>query len=235
MSLKQRMEMNEDQSKEVKKHVLKTGTTTVGIVCKDGVVLAADKRGTYGGDSGVSYIASKDHDKIYAVNERIIVTVAGVASDTRRVIKLTKAELRLKELRSKQESSIKEVANLFSSIVYQNIRQFSPIMAITQFLLAGYDSEGFHLYQINPDGMLDEVKDYEATGSGMMQSHPILDSEYKKDITLEEGIKLAKKCINASIKRDPASGDGLDIYTVKKDEVKQVVKQEIVPEFKDTK
>lgn len=222
-----------EAAKEVKQHVLKTGTTTVGIVCKDGIVLAADKRGTYGGDHGVSYIASSDHDKIYPVTESMIVTVAGVASDTRKVIKLTKAELRLKELRTKQKPSIKEAANLFSSIVYQNIRQFSPIMAITQFLLAGYDDNGFYLYQINPDGMLDEVKDYEATGSGMMQSHPLLDSEYRPGMTLDEGIKLAKKCINASRKRDPASGDGIDVYTVTKGEVKQVVKQELVSEFRD--
>lgn len=220
---------------ELNKHVLKTGTTTVGIVCKDGVVLAADRRGTYGGDSGVSYIASKDHDKIYKVTDNIVVTVAGVASDTRKVIKLTRAELKLKELKSKKRPTIKEAANLFATIVYQNIRQFSPIMAITQFLLAGYDDNGVYLYQINPDGMLDEVKDYEATGSGMMQSHPILDSEYRKDILIEEGMKLAKKCINASLKRDPASGDGLDIYVIKKDDIKQVIKQEIIPEFKDQK
>jgi len=227
------MELDEETRKDLKQHVLKTGTTTVGIVCKDGIVLAADKRGTYGGDGGVSYIASSDHDKIYPVNDSIIVTVAGVASDTRKVIKLTKAELKLKELRTKQKPSIKDAANLFSTIVYQNIRQYSPIMAITQFLLAGHDENGVYLYQINPDGMLDEVTDYEATGSGMMQSHPLLDSEYKKGLSLEEGIKLAKKCINASRKRDPASGDGIDIYTVTKTEIKQVAKQEAVTEYKD--
>lgn len=227
------MELDEETRKDLKQHVLKTGTTTVGLVCKDGIILAADKRGTYGGDHGVSYIASSDHDKIYPVNESIVVTVAGVASDTRKVIKITKAELRLKELRSKQKPSVKEAANLFSTIVYQNIRQFSPIMAITQFLLAGYDDNGFYLYQINPDGMLDRVEDYEATGSGMMQAHPLLDTEYKKGMSIEEGIKLAKRCINASRKRDPASGDGLDIYTISKGEIKQVVKQEAVTEYKD--
>ncbi len=229
------MEMNQEQTREIKQHIRKTGTTTVGIVCKEGIVVAADKRGTYGGDGGVSYIASRDENKIQAVNDNIVVTTAGVASDLQKVIKLVRAELRLKELRSRQKASIKEAANLFSSIVYQNIRQFSVIPGITHFLLAGNDDKGFYLYEINADGYLQDVKDYSATGSGMVQCNPILDSEYKKDITLEEGIKLAKKCINASIKRDPASGEGIDVYVVKEKEIRQVVKQEIVPEFKDVK
>jgi len=76
------------------------------------------------------------------------VTTAGVASDLQKIIKFTRAELKLKELKSKQQASIKEAANLFSTIVYQNIRQFSPIPGITHFLLAGFDEEGAHLYDI---------------------------------------------------------------------------------------
>src|SRR3989338_3211610 len=229
------MEMNQEQTKELTKHVRKTGTTTVGIVCKEGIVLAADKRGTYGGEGGVSYIASRDEDKVQKVNDNIIVTTAGVASDLQKVIKIVRAELRLKELRTKQKPSVKESANLFSSIVYQNIRQFSVIPGITHFLLAGNDQEAYYLYEINADGYLHLVKDYSATGSGMVQCNPILDIEYKESITLDEGIRLAKKCINASIKRDPASGEGLDIFTITKSDIKQVVKQEIIPEFKDRK
>lgn len=225
------MEISVEDSKELKKHVLKTGTTTIGIVCRDGIVLAADRKASYGGDSGVSYI-SGDHKKIHEVNPKIIVTTAGVASDTRKVISYKRAELRLKELRTKQETSIKEAANLFSAIVYQNIRQFSPIMAITHFLLAGYDESGAYLYDISPDGFLKEIEDYEATGSGMLQAHPILDAEYKKDMSIEEGIKLAKKCINASTKRDPASGLGIDIYVVKQGDIKQVLTQQISTEIK---
>ncbi len=227
-------EMSEENAKEIKKHVRKTGTTTVGIVCKDGIIIAADKRGTYGGD-GVSYIANGDERKIQEVNEWLIVTTAGVASDLQKIIKLTRAELRLKELRTKQRPTVMETANLFSTMVYQNIRQFSPILGVTHFLLSGYDEEGMYLYEIHADGYLHEIKDYEATGSGMLQSHPILDAEYKKDMTTEEGIKLARKCINASMKRDPASGEGIDIYLVTKNNIKQVVKEKAITEFKERK
>jgi len=229
------MEMNQEDTKELKKHVRKTGTTTVGIVCREGIVLAADKRGTYGGDSGVSYIASRDEQKVQKIDDNIAVTTAGVASDLQKVIKLVRAELKLKELRTKTKPTIRQAANLFSNIVYQNIRQFSVIPGITHFLLAGFDDGGFYLYEVNADGYLQEVKDFSATGSGMIQCNPILDSDYKSEMTIEEGIKLAKKCINASIKRDPASGEGIDVYAITKDEVKEVLKQELVAEFRDRK
>jgi|SRR3989344_1939430 len=220
---------------ELKQHVRKTGTTTLGIVCKDGIVLAADKRGTYGGEGGVSYIARSEENKIQKVNDQIVVTTAGVASDLQKVIKLTRAELKLKELRSKQKPSIKEAANLFSNIVYQHIRQFSTIMGITHFLLAGYDDEGVYLFDIHPDGYLEEMNKFSATGSGMIQCNPILDSEYKQNLTLQEGIKLASKCINAAVKRDPATGEGLDIYIVTKEGIKKEVEQEIVSEYRERK
>jgi len=228
-------ELKMSQEQEIKKHIRKTGTTTIGIVCKDGIVLAADKRGSYGGSGGVSYIASRDENKIQEVTKEIVVTTAGVASDLQKVIKIIRAELKLKELKGKRKPEIKEAANLFASIAYQNIRQFSMIPGITHFLLSGYDSQGVYLYDINPDGYLQEVKDYSATGSGMVHANPILDSEHKPNLTIEQGIELARKCINASLKRDPASGEGIDIYTIKEGEIKQVVKQEIVPEFRDKK
>lgn len=220
---------------ELEKHVRKTGTTTIGIVCKDGVILAADKRGTYGGEGGVSYIASKDENKIQEVMDNIIVTTAGVASDLQRVIKLIKAEIRIKELKSKRKITIKEAANLFATIAYQNIRQFSVIPGITHFLLSGYDDKGVYLYDVNPDGYLQKVEEYSATGSGMIHSNPILDLEYKEGINVEQGIELAKKCINASLKRDPASGEGIDIYVIREEEINQVIKQEIIPEYKNRK
>lgn len=218
-------------SEDLEKHIRKTGTTTLGIVCKDGVVLAADKKGTFGGEGGVSYIASVKEEKIQKVNERIVVTTAGVASDLQKVIKLTRAELKLKELKSRQLPSVKESANLFSTIIYQNIRQFSPILGITHFLLAGKDNEGYALYDIFPDGYIQKIEDYSATGSGMIQCNPILDSEYSSSMTLQEGISLAIKCINASMKRDPASGGGIDVYTITKDKIMHDLGQEITTNY----
>lgn len=228
------MELDSETRKDLKQQVSKTGTTTVGIVCKDGIVLAADRRVTFGGEGGVAYIKGQE-DKIYPITDYIAVTIAGNISDNQKVIKLTRAELKLKELRTKQKPAVKEAANLFSAIVYQNIRQFSTIIAITHFLLAGHDDEGISLYEIGADGTLKSIKDFVATGSGMIQSDPILDAEYRKEITIKEGIELAKKCLNASRKRDPGSGEGLDIWVITREEVRHTAKQELVSEYRDFK
>src|SRR3989344_3985496 len=107
-------------SEEISKTVKKTGTLTIGIICKDGVVVAADRRQSYGGQ-GVSYI-SGDAKKIQEINERLIVTTAGNASDSRRTATLLRAELRLKELKSKEKVTVNEAANLLSNMSFQNIR-----------------------------------------------------------------------------------------------------------------
>ncbi len=219
---------------ELKKYIRKTGTTTLGIVCKDGVLLAADRKGIYADSGGgVVYNAAKDEQKIEQVNDNVIVTTAGVASDLQKVIKIVRSELKLKELKSKKKPSIKESANLFAAIAYQNIRQFSAIPGITHFLLAGWDDKGVYLYDVHPDGYIKEIKKYSSTGSGMMHVNPILDSEYEEEMNLKQGIELAKKAVNASSNRDPASGEGIDVFTITKEGIKQVLSQEAVVQLKN--
>lgn len=222
-------------NEELSKHVIKTGTLTIGIICKDGIVIAADRRQSYGGQGGgVVYIANTAK-KIQEVNERMIVTTAGTASDSRRITDVIRAELRLKELRAKTQASIEEVAHLLSNITYQSIRTPSMIPSIAHFLLAGYDTNGTGLFDISPDGYLQKIETYAATGAGFTQAHPLLDSEYKKGLSIEEGIKLATKCIKASMGREPSVGNGIDIYVVKPNKVEEVVAQETLLEFRDKK
>ncbi len=213
------------------KHVLKTGTLTVGIVCKDGIVLAADNRQTYASGNGVAYIAGTA-EKIQAINERILVTTAGGASDSRKVIKLIKAELRLKELKSKRKILTKEAASLMSNMLFQNIRQPSMIPSIAHFLIAGHDEKGVSLYDASPDGYLQKIETYQATGAPF-ESLGILDVEYKPEIKLKEGIELAKKVFDATKGRQPGVGDGIDIYTITKDGIKKVLSQTVESIYKD--
>lgn len=220
-------------NEEISKSVLKTGTLTIGLVCREGIVLAADRRQSYGGQSGVAYIA-RSAKKIQELNDKLLATTAGNASDSRKVLDIIKAEIRLKELKTKSSLSVEEAANLLSNMVFQNIRTPSMIPSIAHFLLAGYDEQGIALFDISPDGYLEKSEDYAATGSGIMQAHPILDSEYKKGMSLDEGVKLAIKCIRASTGRDPAVGEGIDIYTIKKGEIKQVIDQKFSYELKNT-
>ena len=117
---------------------LKTGTTTIGIVCKEGLVLAADKRATSG-----YLISYKRFDKIINITDNISVTVAGTVSDVQLLTKYLKAELKLKDIRTGRETTVKEAASLLANFVYNNIRKFSLIHGISHFIIGGKDSSGY--------------------------------------------------------------------------------------------
>jgi len=202
---------------------IRKGTTTVGIKCADGVVLAADKRVTLGGQ----IIANKTFDKVYKITENIAITMAGSVSDAQLITKLIKAELKLIKIRTGRDASVRESANLLGAIVYHNIRKFSPFLGITGFLLGGTDSEGFHLYDIGIDGSIIEHEDYVTDGSGFMMAYGVFDTLYKKDIKVQDGIKLAVKAINAAMQRDTATGEGIDVLTVTKQGIKKVLTKQI--------
>ena len=197
---------------------IKKGTTTLGILCKDGIVLAAEKRATIG-----NFIADKRADKIVFLTEKMVVTTAGGVSDAQLLVKLVKAELKLKQVRTNRESTLKEAANLLAGMIYGNIRQFSIIPGITQFLLAGVDNVGVHLYDLFVDGSIMEIDDYVSSGSGSIIVYGILEALYKKDLSLKEATDLAVKAVNAAIQRDSASGNGIVIYTITKTGVKKVL------------
>ncbi len=201
---------------------LKTGTTTVALMCKDGIILAADKRATSG-----YLIANKSFEKILTISENIAVTVAGTVSDVQLLVKYIKAELKLKQIRTDRESTVKESANLLAMLVYNNIRKFSLIPGISHFIVGGKDDFGFHVYDLSPDGSIAEIDDYTTSGSGSVMVYGVLETLYKKDMSIEEGVKLAVKSLNAALQRDIASGNGIDVVTITKDGIKKALSREI--------
>src|SRR3989339_318742 len=205
--------------------IRKTGTTTVALVCKEGAVLCADKRVTSG-----YLVAYKKYEKIVPITDNIAVTVAGTVSDVQLLTKLLKAELKLKDLRTNRVVSVKEAVNLLSTMVYNNIRKFSMIPGVSHFILGGKDEEGIHVYDIGADGSVTYIDDYTSSGSGSVMAYGVLETLYKKDLTVEEGIKLGAKAINAAVQRDIASGNGIDIVVITKDTLKKVLSKLI--EFK---
>lgn len=201
---------------------MKTGTTTLGLVCKDGLVLAADRRATAG-----YFIASKKVEKVLKITDDIAVTIAGTVSDIQLVVKLIKAELRLKQIKTGKVNTVKEAANLLSGIVYQNIRKFSLIPGISHFIIGGKDSTGFHMYDLSPDGSITEIDDYVSSGSGSILVYGLFETVYKKGMTTDEGIKLAVKGVNAALQRDVATGNGIIVYTITNQGVKKVLEKEL--------
>ncbi len=202
---------------------LKTGTTTIGVVCKDGIVLAADKRATAG-----NLIVTKYVQKVYAINENLALTMAGTVSDAQLLSKLIKAEIKLKEIRTGRNITVKEAANLLGGMVYSNIRKMSLIPGISHFVLGGRDEKGTEVWDLFADGSVTKIEDYISSGSGSVMAYGVLETLYKKDITIEEAIKLVVKAVSAAIQRDSASGGGIDVITItKKDGVKRVINKKL--------
>jgi len=205
------------------KNVMHTGTTTIGIVCRDGIILAADKRATLGG----MIVVDRKCEKVLLITEDIALTTAGTVSDIQLLVKIVKAQLKLETIRREKKLSIKAVGNLLASLIYSNIRKMSMITGVTGFLMAGKDATGFTLFELGMDGSLTKFDTYVTNGSGMMFALGVLENEYKKGMSVEEGIKLAVKVINAAIQRDTASGNGIDIVTITKDGAKKVLTKEV--------
>jgi proteasome beta subunit len=216
---------------ELKNSILKTGTTILGIVCKDGVVMASDRQMTL----GLSVVANKRFKKTHQINDYLVMSYAGNASDAQRLVKLIAAELRLKELQSKERPTIKQSANLVATISYSQIRQPSMIPNVVGSLIGGVNEDGSTaLFTIGPDGTISEVEDYDASvGSGMTFVLGLLERQYKKGISIKEGVELAKEALKASTQRDINSGFGIDVFTITKEGIKKVVEQEILPEYKN--
>ena len=204
------------------KDIRKTGTTTVALVCKDGAVLCADKRVTSG-----YLVAYKKYEKIVQINDNIAVTVAGTVSDVQLLTKLLKAELKLKDLRTNRDVTVKEAVNLLSSMVYNNIRKMSLIPGVSHFIVGGKDDEGVHVYDIGADGSVTSIDDYTSSGSGCVMAYGVLETLYMSDLSVEDGVKLGAKAINAAVQRDIASGNGIDIVSITKDGVKKLVSKTV--------
>ncbi|MDP2672590.1 MAG: proteasome subunit beta [Nanoarchaeota archaeon] len=215
---------------ELKNSILKTGTSLVGLVCKDGIVMASDRQVT----GGKSLILNKDFQKTNSINDYLVISWAGVVSGAQRLSKLIAAELKLKQLRSKSRPTIKQAANLVGSITYSNIRQPSMVPDVVDTFVGGVNEDGScELYSIGADGSLIQTKDYVADGSGMVYILGLLERQYKKGLSVKEGIELAKEALKSSTQRDVYSGYGIDVFTITKEGIKKVVSQEILPEYKD--
>jgi proteasome beta subunit len=216
---------------DLKKNILSSGTSLVGIVCKDGIVMAGDKRTTAGGQ----IVMHKNSDKLIPINDYLITSGTGVASDIDMLQKIAKAQLKIKELRDKKRPAVKEAANLIATINYKNIRQPTMIQFIAGLMVGGVNEDGTtELYTVEPAGSVVEIKDFDANfSSGMPYILGMLERMYKKGLTIEEGVELAIDAIKSSSERDTASGCGIDVFTITKDGIKHVTKQKAKAVYKE--
>lgn len=207
---------------DVAANIVKSGTTTIALICKDGIVLAADRRATAGG-----MIVDKKAKKIHPIAKKMALTTSGSVSDLQLLVKLIAAELSLKRYRTELDATTEEAANLLASLVYSNVRSFSVIPGITHFILGGHDSEGYRAYDIFIDGSISIIDDYDSSGSGSVFALGVLEALYRPGMAAREAVELSKKALTAALRRDSYSGEGFDIILITQDGIKEIESREL--------
>lgn len=205
---------------------LTTGTTCIGLLFKDGVIIAADRRTTAG------FIASDRSSKIYELSKNVVGTTAGHAADNQKVMRAMKGEIKLHELKVERPIKVSEVAMILNSIQYNIVRTQGSVVSV---ILAGYDSQdGISLVNLSPDGTILNHDGYIADGSGSVYVKSILDMGFNENLSEKEALELVEKGFQASFKNDNMSGGGFIAKIITKDGIKdvasKVVKTQLVNE-----
>ncbi|MEM2995518.1 MAG: archaeal proteasome endopeptidase complex subunit beta [Candidatus Bathyarchaeia archaeon] len=183
------------------------GATTVGVVCADGVILASEKRVSYG-----YLVVSKGGKKVFKITDRIGAACAGLVSDMQILVREVEAYANLFGLDCNRPISVRAAAKLMSNILFA--RRLAPL--ITQTIVGGIDEEGASLYVLDILGSVIPDK-YAVVGSGTEIAMGVLEEGYREDMSIEEAKDLVVRAIKSAISRDIMSGDGIDFLYITKD------------------
>jgi len=184
------------------------GTTTIGLVCDTGVVLATERRATMG-----HFIASKDAKKVYQIDDLIAMTTAGSVGDAQRLVKWMQVESRLYKMRREESMTVKGIVSLLANILSGN--RYYPYFV--QLLVGGFDKNGPSVYSLDAIGGIIEEKKAVSTGSGSPMAYGVLEDRYVEKMPIDEGVELAVRALHNAMKRDSASGDGIEVIKITAD------------------
>ncbi|MCX6772901.1 MAG: archaeal proteasome endopeptidase complex subunit beta [Candidatus Micrarchaeota archaeon] len=208
--------MAAQEQNDFSKKTLQTGTTTVGLVCTDGIIMASDRRATMG-----YFIADKDIQKIYQIDDRLSMTIAGGVGDAQALIRLMQAEASLYKLKHGRNITTKAAASLLSNLLHNY--KWYPFYV--QLLIGGMDDKA-EIYSLDAMGGLTEAK-YTSTGSGSPVAYGVLEETFKENGTIKDNIRCAARAISAAMKRDAATGEHVDLITVTKAGFKRYERTEV--------
>jgi proteasome beta subunit len=180
------------------------GTTTLGVVCRDGVMLASDTRVTMG-----FYVAHKHGKKIYKIDDHLAMTIAGTLADAQRTVDILTANAQLYKINMGRPMPVNSAARLVANLLFSS--RYVPLL--TQVLVGGIDDTGPHIYSLDPFGSLTEEKCV-ATGSGSPIAYGVLEDKFREDMSVKELLPIVAKAVNAAMKRDAASGDSFNIAII---------------------
>ena len=189
---------------DVRNKLALKGTTTIGVVCKDGVILASDTRVTMG-----FYVAHKHGKKVYQIDDHLAMTIAGSVADAQRAVDILTANAHLYRVDLGRPLPVNSAARFLSNLLFS--ARYIPLLA--QVLVGGVDDTGPHVFSIDPFGSMTEEK-YVSTGSGSPVAYGILEEKFREGSTIKEMLPVVVKAVNASMKRDAASGDSFNIVVI---------------------
>lgn len=187
------------------------GATTIGLIFKDGVILASEKRVSYG-----YLIVSKTGKKVFKITDMIGAACAGLVSDMQVLIREVEAYVNLFRLDAGRPISVRSTAKLMSNLLFN--RRLAPL--ITQTIVGGIDDEGPALYSLDPLGSVLPDK-YTVVGSGTEIAMGVIEEAYKDNMNAQEAKELVVRAMKSAISRDIMSGDGTDFLTITKDGIQE--------------
>lgn len=203
--------------RETSNQLVLKGTTTVGVVGNDGVVLASDTRVTMG-----AFIAHKKGKKIYRIDDHIAMTISGSVADTQRLVDVLTVNAKLYKMRTKgRPIAIKAASRLIANLLFSS--RVAPLIA--QVLIGGVDSTGPHVFSLDPFGSLTE-EECVATGSGSPVAYGVLEDRYRKGAPSKEMLPLVVHAVKAAMKRNTASGDSFDVVVIDKEGYRELNDEE---------
>jgi len=191
------------------------GTTTVGMVCKDGVVLATDTRVTAGG-----YVAHRQGKKVYQIDKHLGMTIAGVVADAQDIVEVLKANTRIFQLEKDRPMAVSAASRLTANMLFQNRGAL-----MVQALVGGVDDTGPHLFSIDPLGSVNEESCI-ATGSGSPVAYGVLENQFHEGLSVQEGIVVAAQAIFSAMKRNAYTGDSFAVVVIDQSGYRELTAEE---------
>jgi proteasome beta subunit len=179
------------------------GATAVGISYQGGVLLAAEKRVSFG-----NFVVNKNTKKTFPVTDLVGAACAGMIADMQVLVRQVGALAKIRKLETKRNVAPNSIAKLMSVIMFE--RRFFPLL--TQVIVGGVEDKP-QIYTLDPLGSL-LPDEYAAVGTGAEMALGIMDAEYNKEFSEEKAKELAIKAIKSSIQRDSSSGDGIDLLMI---------------------
>ncbi len=186
------------------------GTTTVAMVCKDGIVMATDTRATMG-----HFIASTEAKKVYVIDGLKAMTIAGSVGDAQEIVRTMQALLKLHRMSAGKSMSVSACANLLANWLNGYYKRSGSYFSV-QLIIGGIDQNGSSIYSIDAAGGVIEEKAV-STGSGSLTAYGVLENSFRENLTKEEAVDVAIKAVHTATKRDSASGNGIKVLTITKE------------------